>query len=225
MDSTCFVDSKDIEGGIPSGLAHSKRSDTTKPSGRIALAVKTTAIISENLKRSGCIGYKDVVIAIRIDIALHKLADGPRKAFERIFDDAKRAISTIQEQRYATRCRSNEGIKVAIRFEVNRPCAVCGHGCETCQPSFGCTVSELASGEVKCPESTFTCNDKVQLVIARAIVILKLSNGIIEVGCHNRLHASGHSDACGTGCQFATECGDDYRIGCFIDCKGIHIVC
>jgi hypothetical protein len=90
-----FVDSKDIEGGIAGGLAHSKRSDTTKPSGRIALAVKTAAVISENLKRSIGIGYKDVVVAIGVDVALHKLADGSGEAFQWIFDDAKRAIATV----------------------------------------------------------------------------------------------------------------------------------
>jgi hypothetical protein len=90
-----FVDSKDIEGGIPSGLAHSKRSDTTKPSGRIALAVKTAAVIAEYLKGTIGIGYKDVIVAIGIDIALHKLADGSSEAFQGILDDAKRAIATV----------------------------------------------------------------------------------------------------------------------------------
>ena len=127
MNRSRFVDRKDIQGGIPRRLTHRERGDSTEACGCLALSVKTTAVISENLKRSGCIGYKDVVIAIGIDVALHKLTDGPGEVFERIFDDAKGAISTIQEQRYPARCRSDEGIEVSIRFEVHRPGTVYRH--------------------------------------------------------------------------------------------------
>ena len=176
------------------------------------------------MKRSVCIGYKDVVIAIGIDVALHKLADGPGEVFERIFDDAKCAISTIQEQRYPARCRSDEGIEVSIRFEVHRPGTVYRHGCETRKPGFCRTVSELSARVVQCPEAAFGCHYQVKLKVTWTVVVAKLADGIIEVCCYNGLNTRGYCNVCGSCGELTARCGDHNRIGCFIQCDCRHVV-